>query len=292
MIGTMTKETIGDKIDSAFPGEVRMLRLQGPDGLQTPHFGLFRDDTWECLDYAPKKGYVPHTRDDVKALGEAASEAWGDVVDIDCGWHNGHRLTICPSKEHRRSICGTNDNLFPRCFVYGGYNGRAFSATLGAYYDRCQNLMMISSAGSYRQTIRHTSGLRGKMDSLIGQFSSLANQWQNLGDIAAEMQTRESTIADYIAQVYPLPSEATDTVARKYQNRAVAIVNRIIRERQATFGRAGNIERATMWELYNGVQGYIQHDKTRRNSPSTFQRQMLALEDTTVNRALQLSLAA
>ncbi len=46
------------------------LPLKGPDNLKTPHYGLFRSDNGECLSYAPKSTYTPHTREDVIVLAE------------------------------------------------------------------------------------------------------------------------------------------------------------------------------------------------------------------------------
>ncbi len=288
----MNVETARNKIETAYPYSVDKLPLRGPDNLRTPHYGLFRSDTGECLKYAPKSTYTPHTREDIVTLTEAAMEGFGDIVDVDCGFRQGHRLVVVPSKEHRRSIFGTNDNLFPRCIISGGYNGQAFKATIGAYYDRCLNLVMLASKGEFSQSIRHNGKLRGRMSDLVDKFRILAGQWDRVADIAAEMNTRETSIAEYIATVYPLASDATDTVAKKCRNRAIAIVKRIIRERQLTLGDAGNIERATMWELYMGVQGFVQHDMTRRNSPSDFVRAELAAKEAPVQLALELSLAS
>ena len=291
MTTLLTVQTAREKIETAFPYSVDKLPLMGPDNLRTPHYGLFRSDTGECLSYAPKSNYSPHTRDDVATLTEAAIEGFGDVVDIDCGFREGHRIVIVPSKEHRRSIFGTTDNLFPRCIISGGYNGQSFRATLGAYYDRCLNLVMLSNSGEFSQSIRHNGKLRGRMSDLVDKFRILAGQWENIAKVAAEMNTRETSIAEYIAAVYPLASDATDCVARKYRNRATAIVHRIIRERQLTLGNAGNIERATMFELYMGVQGFVQHTMTRRNSPSDFVRAELAANEPATKKALELALA-
>lgn len=283
--------TARQKIETAYPFSVDKLPLMGPDNLRTPHYGLFRSDTGECLKYAPKAIYSPHTRDDIVTLTEAAMEGFGDIVDVDCGFREGHRIVVVPSNEHRRSIFGTTDNLFPRCIISGGYNGQSFRATLGAYYDRCLNLVMLSNTSEFSTSIRHNGKLRGRMADLVDKFRILASQWQRVGDVAAEMNTREASIASYIAEIYPLASDATDTVARKCRNRAEAIIKRILRERQATLGVLGNIERATMWELYMGVQGYVQHDMTRRNSPSNFVRAELAAREQPVQKALELSLA-
>ena len=44
----------------------------------------------------------------------------------------------------------------------------------------------------------------------------------------------------------------------------------------------------TGWEAYNAVQGYHQHDATRRGNPSDIERALLALDNQQVARAENL----
>ena len=63
----MTAALVSDAVRAAFPFTVDKLPLGGPDGLRTPHYGLFRSDNAACVGVAVRKGYEPHTTDDVCA---------------------------------------------------------------------------------------------------------------------------------------------------------------------------------------------------------------------------------
>jgi len=45
------------------------------------------------------------------------------------------------------------------------------------------------------------------------------------------------------------------------------------------------------WEAYNAVQGYVQHDASRKGSPSDFSRIIGASRDMSVKKAETLALA-
>jgi hypothetical protein len=44
------------------------------------------------------------------------------------------------------------------------------------------------------------------------------------------------------------------------------------------------------WEAYNAIQGYVQHDASRRGNPSDIDRVILAAADPAVLRAEHLAL--
>lgn len=140
-----------DAVRAAFPFEVQKFRLSGPDGLTTPHYGLFRSDDARCVGVAVRKGYEPHTTDDVCALVEAASTAFDSQCKVNCYFADGHFVTVAPGDEYRRNIFGTKDNIWPRMIIRAGYDGRAFRADCGFYRDACRNLAMIRSSHGYRQ---------------------------------------------------------------------------------------------------------------------------------------------
>ena len=63
--------TVADK----FSFSVDKFPLYGPDNMATPHFGLFKSDTMECVGKTVSARYVPHTTEDILAITEAAAEA-------------------------------------------------------------------------------------------------------------------------------------------------------------------------------------------------------------------------
>jgi hypothetical protein len=283
--------TIAEQVRTAFPFNVTREPLYSGDGATTHYHGLFRDDTGEPVSrHSVCSGYEPHTTDDIVALVEAASEAFGggDAV-VRARFSHGHQVIVAPSNSHRQAIFGTRDNLFARVNISAGYDGRAVQASLNAYRDACRNLMMLRKVAGVTQTIRHTSNLRPEMDDLIETFGYLAARWNDVGNAAREMEQREVRLVGFLDRIYGQPDERSLAGITRHRNRTEAIVRRLFRERMQT-GRPdlGNEMIVTGWEAYNAVQGYHQHDATRRGNPSDIERALLALDNQQVAKAERL----
>ena len=289
---SVVSDSVVDTVKSKFDFTVDKFPLSGPDGLKTPLYGLFRSDTMDYVGKPCSKHYVAHQSDDVLALVESAGEAFEGGGDVQCHFRDGHYVSIAPSRDQRRAIYGTSDNIFPRFIVNAGYDGRAFSAIMGFYRDACSNLAMMRQIEGTSVSIRHGSGLREKMDDLIQTFSVLRESWATLGDVIAELQTREVRMADFLDQIYEQPAEDSKRGKTVHKNRTEAIFRRLSRERFTTGrGTMDSQFNVSAWEAYNAVQGYVQHDATRKGSPSDFARIIQASNDSAVKKAESLALA-
>ena len=289
---SVVSDSVVDTVKSKFDFTVDKFPLSGPDGLKTPLYGLFRSDTMDYVGKPCSKHYVAHQSDDVLALVESAGEAFEGVGDVQCHFRDGHYVSIAPTTAERRAIYGTSDNIFPRFIVNAGYDGRAFSAIMGFYRDACSNLAMMRQVEGTSVSIRHGSGLREKMDDLIQTFSVLRESWATLGDVIAELQTREVRMADFLDQIYEQPAEDSKRAKTVHKNRTEAIFRRLSRERFTTGRGTMNSQfNVAAWEAYNAVQGYVQHDKSRHGKPSDFARIIQASNDSAVKKAESLALA-
>jgi hypothetical protein len=293
----MTTSLISDAVRAAFPFTVDKLPLNGPDGLKTPHYGLFRSDTAACVGVAVRKGYEPHTTDDVVALVEAACSAFSGEARAHCSFIDGHYVAVEPSIEYRRSIFGTADNIWPRLWIRAGYDGRAFNAQLGYYRDACRNMAIIRevSGRAITANIRHTAHLRDRLSELQQTFARLAAGWDSVAETARAMDARQVNLADFLRHVYPLADNASDRTRNSAERRIETIVSRVVRERQVT-GRPRLVGDdgaylVSAWEAFNAVQGYVQHDSRRHGRPDYFTRAIVALDDAAVSRALDLAIA-
>lgn len=289
-----TTTAILDQVRSEFDFNVAKFPLSGPDNMTTPWYGLFRDDTSEVVgNGSVTERYTPHTTDDVCALVEAAQNIFEGDVNVNCYWRSGHYVNITPSNEHRLAVYGTKDNVFPRIVINAGYDGRPFNAAMGYYRDACQNLAMLQSVDFVSVSFRHTSGLRGKMSSLIASLTGLREGWESLTDVIQGMQSREVSLAGFLNDVYgELPADASQRATTMHTNRTEAIFRRVVRERMTTGREAiGNDFVVSAWEAYNAVQGYSQHDSNRRGTVSDWDRILLASRDANVKRAEVLALA-
>lgn len=288
---TSIDSNVAAKVQEAFAFSVDKFPLTGPDGLRTPHYGLFRSDTGECVGRSSVSvRYVPHETADIVALVEAAGTAFGGVADVRTHFHDGHYVAVQPSREYRVSVFGTKDNVFPRLIIDAPYGGAgAFDATLGLYRDMCRNMSILRQVSGTNVSIRHTGGLRDQMDELVAAFGQLESSWANLSAVMRGMEERRVRLAEFLSAVYGEPNELDGRALTMHRNRTEAIVRRVLRER-AISGR-GDLNReavVTGWEAWNGVQGYVQHDATRRGNPSEMARIVRAMNDGAVARAERL----
>ena len=287
--------SVSDQIRSTFNFTVDKFPLSGPDGMSTPLYGLFRSDNSSLVgSKSVTARYHPHTTDDVCALADAAENAFDGDIDIRCHFRNGHYVDVKPNIAERKAVYGTADNIWPRVLIRAGYDGESFRASMGYFRDACSNMAMMSMVNGTSVCIRHTSGLRSKMDELIATFNTLKNSWSNLSDVVDHMQSREVVLTDFLNQLYPQPTQAEGRGVTIHKNRTESIVRRVVNERLTT-GRPslGQDFKISAWEAYNAVQGYIQHDAVaRKGFTGEFDRIIRAANDQTVRKAERLALAA
>ena len=287
-----------DKVKETFDFSVDKFPLSGPDGMSTPWYGLFRSDTGTVVGPGSKTDrYQPHTTDDVLALVEAAQEAFDTDVKVDCHFRDGHYVSIAPTDGHRRSIFSKDgndtENIFPRIFISAGYDGRAFQATMAYLRDLCMNLSMFKTIKETRAKIRHTSKLRGEMDSLISTFQVLKESWGTLTGVIENLESRQVQMVDFLNEIYPQPdADAGKRAVTVNKNRSETIFKRLQNER---FTSGLELMKSdfivSAWEAYNSVQGYVQHESSRkRGFTSEFDRIINASRDQAVHKAELLAL--
>ena len=291
---TLTTDTALETVQNTFNFSVDKFPLYGPDNMQTPHFGLFRSDNSKCVGKTVSSRYVPHNTDDILAITEAAAEAFDGDTNVLCHFRNGHFVQFAPSNQDRRDIFNVagGDNIFPRFMVKGGYDGRGFKAEIGFFRDMCENLSMMKSVESFSRSIRHTSGLRGQMDELIGAFSMLKESWCDLTAMIKQMSQQTVDMRDFLNEIYPEPAEdAGKRGVTVHKNRTELILKRLggeMRRSDVDF----DLRNPNAWLAYNAVQGYEQHDATRRKSfNNDFDRVLKAGNSQAVYKAEKLALA-
>jgi hypothetical protein len=294
-----TTVSVVEKVREQYNFSVDKFPLSGPDNLRTPFYGLFRSDNNESVGIAVKSVYVPHTTDDVVALVEASMAAFECEVTVQCGFDDGHQLVAAPSKDYRLSVfckdrdSTSEDSIFPRVSIRAGYDGKAFTASLGYYRDLCKNLHIMRCVRGMSVSIRHTSKLRSKMDDLIIQFQQLKKSWVTLDSLIRNMSQRQVNLVDYLNAIYPQPTETEGRAVTMHRNRTELIVRRLQNEYQALGkGLLPQDHMVSAWDAFNAVQGYTQHDSIRRGNPTSFQRAMMAQSNAAVLKAEELALAA
>lgn len=293
----VTANKVADTINGAYPFTCDMLPLSGPDRIPTPFHGMFRSDRTgldSMVGYPVSPSYQPHTIDDVIAITEAGTHAFpGSELDISCCFRNGHIVTVGPTVDCRRSIRSEREGLFPRFGIDAGIGGSSLDINLFLHRDNCDNMIMISTEGSFSRKVRHTTNMRVRMPELIEEFRELGAQWENMIDIVAQMEARTVMVADFLKEVFQEPSEQdSKRVHTSYYSRMQEIMNRLLRDRSQMGYMDGNLEQATAWEAFNAVQGYVQHDQNRRGQPSQMDRAIMSTKSEYVRTALELALAS
>ncbi|HAB40142.1 MAG TPA: hypothetical protein DCE52_19435 [Rhodobacteraceae bacterium] len=300
--------TVSASVRSAFDFDVDKFPLFGPDNMKTDQYGLFRSDTGYIEGVKSISGrYVPHSTDDVCALVEAASTMFDGDVTCKTHWNRGHYVSIQPTDEHRRAIHGKNDNIFPRVIIRGGFDGKGFHGTMGYFRDACSNLAMMRKVAGTCVSIRHTSGLRDRMNFLVDTFGELSEGWENLVSVATAMESKNVNLDSFLGSLFAdkAPTEAEFQAAddgdkvRKvtsYNDRIEAITKRVVGERAKT-GRVALEKDApkivSAWEMFNAVQGYYQHDaQAKKGFKSDFARILRSANERYVHQAENLLLAA
>jgi hypothetical protein len=235
-------------------------------------------------------------------LVEAASDAFDSEIEVKTHWREGHYVSVAPTQAERKSIYGTADNIFPRIVIRAGYDGQAFTGTMGYYRDACNNLAMMRRVSGTCVKIRHSAGLRAAMDDLIQTFSQLSSGWEHLVEVAQELESREVRMVEFLDQIYGRPSDEQLTLAAtgqavravtSHKNRTEAIWKRLNRERVRTGRPTMTNDTVSAWEAFNAVQGYVQHDAQAKSGfKGEFDRILRAANDAAVNKAERLVLAS
>lgn len=287
---------IGDVVRRAFNFEVTKQPLTGPDNTPVDYFGLFRSDNFAQVGRGSvTDSYYVHKSQDVVTLAEAGAQVFDGVADLRCKWKDGHHVVIQPTSEHRQAIFGTEDNIFPRIWIRAGYAGTgSFNASLGVYHDLCRNEMEFKSIEEFHISIKHTSGLPGRMEELLSQFRELRAGWQNMVDLIKHMDAQEVALDEFVLAVYGEPKAGSRIADSNFRKRAGQIMRRV-RDERFRSGRPSvpsNLH-VSAWEAYNAVQGYEQHDVNRRgDNIDSFDRITRANDSQAVRTAEKLALAA
>jgi hypothetical protein len=282
-----TQTSIASQVASAFSFSVDKFPLTGPEGMRTPFYGLFRSDNCEVVhDKSVSSDYHPHTTDDVVTLVESAQSVFGECKPR-CHFSKGHYVDLMPSKSDRLDVYGTADSVWPRLQISAGYNGKPFQFFLGTYRDLCKNMHIFRSVSGTSFSFRHDGNLRDNMEELIGCLTSLKEGWSNLKDTIVRMENTKVSLSEFMTKIYGDGRELEKAKLTRHENRTAKIVRRVINEQNRS-GRNSMVasdDTVTAWEAFNAIQGFVQHDQSRRGNVNSFDRELKANDSQEVRMA-------
>ena len=130
----------------------------------------------------------------------------------------------------------------------------------------CQNTLTMALSSGRTVKISHTRSLKERMEAAKVNLGIINEQFQKIGidfQRLAEIQINKARLGEYLATVFPMPSDDKDAAA----------INRVKTARQKSgqlfeTGRgnaAANIE-GTLWAAYNGVAEFVDYGSTRRDA--------------------------
>jgi hypothetical protein len=235
---------------------------------------------------------VTHQTTDVATIAAAAAKGFDCEVTVHTGFKQGHYVSIFPTKEHRKSVYGTEDNVWPRFHISAPLGGGSYNTSLGFFRDCCTNMAMLSQVGGTKMSIRHDRNLPEKVDELVDRFLGLKAKWSHVAQQIDIMESTKVKLDEFLSKMYP--SLETDSKTKKTfdDKRISAICTRVLTERYRT--KRPDLKNDMMcsgWEAFNAVQGYIQHEQRRRGNVSWFERVIAASAQPEIARAEELVLS-
>ena len=296
-------QSLIDKVEANFDFTIEKHPLARVlSGRELPIYGLFRSDTGQLIGKSSvTERYVPHQKEHVMKIVEAAINAFGEASDVQCHFKGGHYVSIAPSRKHRKTVYG-NDTVWPRIIIEAKLAGAGgYCADMAFWRDECSNLAMMKRVEGLKINIRHTNQLPKRVDDLALDLSLLKDKWQQMGNLIDYMTSKEVVVAEVISEIYPQPDDKTAS-KKRWVAKVNSIMNRLVRERASVtntpqqpgvmFNMDGSYMKASAWEVYNAIQGYHQHDAPRRTNASNWDRWLSTAKCKQVLATEELLLAA
>jgi len=257
-------------LDRAFPFEVykEQLRRCNED---TAYFGLFRTDNNEQVSSKTVTDrYVPHTTEDIKkitvdCIGAFEEQGIDEHLSGVRAWFNkGHYVCIAPPRGVRKRV-HVRDAIYPRVNIYAPLGGQgSVLINCGWWREKCGNLAQPVCVEGIKLNFRHTSSLEHNIESL--DKTILLDSWSKLRVKVREMERNSVKFNDAMDIIFSEPRTSRNKT--RHTNRIEAIAKRIMNEREyhTQTGKLEGLNFISGWELYNGVQGYYQHDAPMRSA--------------------------
>ena len=229
-------------------------------------FGTYRTDTKEIFTMSLSKQFAPiQNIDAFKFLTELSNTTNIDIAQG--GVFNGG-ASVYLQLALGKSDIGGGDMVGNYLTVVNSHDGsRAMTIMLTPYRFFCKNQIAPAFRNASKQEddgkqvrilMRHTAGASIAMEQMTktiaianDQFEFSVNQYKKL----ANTKVTSDTVSKVVAKMFPMP-ESIDA------KRANTIWHTNVENVKSRFYSAdnGQIEQWTAWNLYNAIQGTLQHD--------------------------------
>lgn len=235
-------------------------------------FCSYRTDTNEIFKYGLSQGFKPIQNRD--AFGVIAEMSGVTNLDLVRGgnFRNGAGVFTQISLGEM-TVGNNNDRVGKYLSIINSHDGsKGLNILLTPYRFVCQNSIAAAVRHAKQEqkkgkdisiSIRHTAGATRRMEELIETIKIVNGEFdrtQQVYTALANTKVNTEHVKEVFERVFPLNKEAG--------KRGRTIWDNTIAHAWARFQKAdgGIAERDTAWNLYNAVQGTIQHDSKNTSS--------------------------
>jgi hypothetical protein len=282
-------------------------RVQTPNPINpdqpTGFYTAYREDTGYCFQQGLTKNWHAIQNEDIfKCLTELAKVTDTKLMDIR-SFKNGAEVAAQISLGDE-FVNGTSDKISNMLSVVFAHNGtRALSLFMTPLRWGCSNAINPSFRAAQKEnkktkkallTIQHSQRADSRLDELIrtvsiahGEFSHSMDLFRTLKDTKIDKDLLNHLISEF----FPIDVEATPLMKKNHFSKIKDISNRF------NYADGGLQPVDSAWNLYNSMQGHLQHYTTRSDNKITdskYKSVLIGTHETTsaymLRRIVQMSL--
>lgn len=214
------------------------------------------------------KGFTPiQNRDAFKVISELSG-----VTDLEMKhggmWGNGAGIYAQVSLgDFQVGNANVGDNVGKFLTVVNSHDGsKGMQILITPYRYFCKNQIAASVSNAKENekiSIRHTASAHIRMEELIRTVSIADGAFQRTQEIyntLANQKIDGEYAKEVLNQLFPAPSQERGRAKTQWDKNVQSVWERW------SYADGGRIEQNTAWNLYNAVQGTIQHDSKRTSN--------------------------
>lgn len=188
----------------------------------------------------------------VKAMG-------GDAIEMVATFNKGYSVSFTQKIERKdRKFMFENDIIFPTYNFNFSYDSVSRG---GGGCDRfcCSNLITTTRVAGFSFSFRHTKNAGERMIAIQAGIADIANNWGAFLQHCEMMGKKSVNLLDVYSRVWG------DKPGK--EGRKLTVWNDRLGDMQTRLNRESSLlglSPANGWLVFNAVQGYLQHDTTRK----------------------------
>lgn len=261
-----------DTLYANFP-QTTIENLCDQNGKELPLKGVFfKDDAEARKFHSPSRLVVLHSKGEnyfFQTIEDAIDQAvtayrairamGGEKIEMRFSFDKGYYVNFSTKLDTQaRKLAFANDTIIPSygfCFPYDSVSS---GEGLGNRII-CSNLITTKTVANFSFAVRHTKNMGEKMIDIENGIAAIAQNWSKFIDYCDTMGRKKIDPRAFYASLYGSKPESGRGLT-VWQKRYEKIDQRL----QSEAYKLG-ISPDNGWMVFNSIQGYLQHDTTRKN---------------------------